>query len=60
MGVDELDGQYSFTEGGGAALRRAGTGVIGREHAGNVGLEQVLRVRGCTADDEAVVIAATV
>ena len=40
--MDELDGHRSFTDGGGAALGRPRADVAGGEHAGNVGLEQVI------------------
>ena len=56
--MDELDGHRPFADGGGAAFGRAGADVAGREHAGNVGLEQVVRVRCGAGEDEAVVVAA--
>ena len=40
--MDELDGHRPFADGGGAAFGRAGADVAGREHAGDVGLEQVV------------------
>ena len=56
--MDELDGHRPFADGGGAALGRPGADVAGREHAGDVGLEQVVRA-GCRAgEDEAVLVAA--
>ena len=58
VGVDELDGHCPFADGGGAAFGRAGADVTGREHAGDVGLEQVVGVRGGAGEDEAVVVAA--
>src|SRR6478672_3679346 len=57
VGVDELNGHRAFADGGGAAFGRAGAHVTGREHAGNVGFEQVLRVRRRAGEDEAVVVA---
>src|SRR4029077_8889766 len=58
VGVDELDGHCAFADGGGAAFGRPGADVTGREHTGNVRLEQVVHV-GCGAgENEAVTIAA--
>ena len=47
-----------FANGGGAPFRRPGADVAGREHAGNIGLEEVVHVRCRAGDDEAVVVAA--
>ena len=58
MGVDELDSHRTFADGGGAAFGRAGADVTGREHTGDIGLEQVVGVRCCAGEDEAVVVAA--
>src|SRR6266545_1803791 len=44
VGLDELDGR-AFADGGGAAFGRPGADVSGREHARDVGLEQVVHVR---------------
>ena len=57
MGVDELHSHRTFADCRGAALGRAGADVSGREHAGNVGLEQVVAVCCCAGEDEAVVVA---
>ena len=58
MGVDELDSHRAFADCRGAALGRAGADVAGREHAGDIGLEQVVHVRCRAGEDEAVVVAA--
>ena len=58
MGVDELDSHRTLADGGGAAFGRAGADVTGREHTRDIGLEQVVGVRCCAGEDEAVVVAA--
>ena len=55
--MDELDRHRSFTHGGGASFARPGADVAGREHAGNIGLEQLVRARCRPGEDEAVVVA---
>ena len=58
MRVDELHGHRAFADGRRAALGRAGADVAGREHAGNVGLQQVVHVGRGAGEDEAVAVAA--
>ncbi len=53
-----MDGHRPFTDGGGAPFGRPGADITGREHAGNIGFEQVVHVRCRARQDEAVVVAA--
>src|SRR5687767_6331271 len=46
VGVGELDGHCSFADGGGASFGRSGADVASGEHAGDIGLEQVVHVCG--------------
>src|SRR3954462_3808227 len=52
VGADELDGHCAFADRGGAALGRSRADVAGREHAGDVGLQQVVRPGGGAGQDE--------
>src|SRR4029077_223655 len=58
VGVDELDGHRTFAYGGGASFWRPGAGVARRGYAGDIGLEEVVRVRCRAGENEAVVGAA--
>ena len=58
MGVDELHSHRPFTDCRGAAFGRPGADVARREHAGNIGLQQIVDARGGTGEDEAVLVAA--
>ena len=58
MRVDELDRHCPFANGRGASFGRPGADVAGREHAGNIGLEQVVDVRCRAGENEALVVAA--
>ena len=56
MRVGELDRHCPFTDGGGAPFGRPGADVAGREHPGNIGLEQVVHVRCRAGENESVVV----
>lgn len=53
----ELDGRRSLTNGGGAALDRAGSHIPRREDPGDTGLKQVHGAGLGAGEDEAVVVA---
>ena len=57
MCLDELHGHGAFADCRGAAFGRAGADVTGREHTGDTGLKQGVRIRCCAGQDETVAVA---